>query len=134
MQQLNMSLGEHIRDHMRSIHAKFHEFGIHRKVGMNLSLFSFYEIYTIGEHEPRRFECMTMKAWFKGFKRNLFHIFVSYIFFVMDVQSPCINRYKQGIASFLTEAHGKGLGAGHADLRGIVWGGNGARGRLQGFF
>jgi hypothetical protein len=27
----------------------------------------------------------------------------------MDVQSPCINKYKQGIASFLTEAHGKGL-------------------------
>jgi hypothetical protein len=76
---------------------------------MNLSLFSFYEICRIGEHEPRRFEYMTMKVWFKGFKQNLFHIFVSYILFVTDVKSPCINKYKQGIA-------------GHADLRGIVWG------------
>jgi hypothetical protein len=45
---------------MRNMHAKFHEFGMHRKVYMNLS-----EIYTKGYHESRRFEYMTMKCWFR---------------------------------------------------------------------
>jgi hypothetical protein len=39
MQQLNMPLGEHIRDVTRSVHAKFHEFIIHRDADMNISLF-----------------------------------------------------------------------------------------------
>jgi hypothetical protein len=38
MQQLDMPLGEHIRDVM-SVHAKFHEFIIHRDADMNISLF-----------------------------------------------------------------------------------------------
>jgi hypothetical protein len=43
-----MPLGEKIRDDVRSMHAKFHEFSMHRKGYMYLSLFSFSEICTMG--------------------------------------------------------------------------------------
>jgi hypothetical protein len=43
-----MPLGEQIRDDVRSMHANFHEFSMHRKGDMNLSLFSFSEICTMG--------------------------------------------------------------------------------------
>jgi hypothetical protein len=36
-----MALGEHIGDDMRSEHAKFHEFSMHRNRDINLSLFFF---------------------------------------------------------------------------------------------
>jgi hypothetical protein len=39
-----MPLGDHIRDDIRSMHAKFCEFIMHIKEDMNLSLFSFSEI------------------------------------------------------------------------------------------
>jgi hypothetical protein len=39
MQQLNMSLGEHIRDDRRSLHARVHEFSMRRDADMNISLF-----------------------------------------------------------------------------------------------
>jgi hypothetical protein len=86
IQQLNMPLGEHIGDDMRDEHAKFYEFSIHRKVDINLSLFLFYEICTIGEYESRRFEYMTIKVLFKGFE-IYFIIFVRYILFSMNFQA-----------------------------------------------
>jgi hypothetical protein len=43
-----MLLGEQIRYGMRSVHTKFHEFIIRRKEDINLSLFFFSEIYTMG--------------------------------------------------------------------------------------
>jgi hypothetical protein len=39
-----MTLFEQIRDDMRSAHAKFHEFSMHTKGDINLSLFSFPEL------------------------------------------------------------------------------------------
>jgi hypothetical protein len=41
-------LGEQIKVDMRSTHTKFHEFSMHRKGDINLSLFSFSEICTMG--------------------------------------------------------------------------------------
>jgi hypothetical protein len=56
-----MTLGEHLKDDIRRLHDKFHEFTMHRKVDINLS-FSFYEICTIGKYEFRRFEYMKSKS------------------------------------------------------------------------
>jgi hypothetical protein len=42
-----MSLDEKIRNDIRSSHAKFQEFIMHRDEDMNLSLFSFYEFCTL---------------------------------------------------------------------------------------
>jgi hypothetical protein len=50
--------GEHIRDVIRRVHAKFHEFSMHRDEYMNLSLFSFYEICRLAEQEFSRFDYM----------------------------------------------------------------------------
>ncbi len=72
-----MPLGEQIQDDMRNLNDKFHEFNTHIKEDIDLSLFSFSEICTLGEYESRIFEYMTIKILFKGFQRNLFHIFVS---------------------------------------------------------
>jgi hypothetical protein len=43
-----MPLGEMVRDDMRSVHDKFHEFSMHKKGDINLSLISFSEICTMG--------------------------------------------------------------------------------------
>jgi hypothetical protein len=43
-----MSLGELFRNDIRSINAKFHEFSLHKKRDINLSLFSFSEICIMG--------------------------------------------------------------------------------------
>jgi hypothetical protein len=50
-----MPLGEHIRNGMKSMHAKFHEFSMHKDVDMNLSLFLLSEFCTLEEQEFRRF-------------------------------------------------------------------------------
>jgi hypothetical protein len=60
---------------MSNMHAKCHEFSMHRNDDMNLSLFSFFEFCTLEEQELR------------GFQPNLFLIFHSCILFVMDFQS-----------------------------------------------
>jgi hypothetical protein len=60
---------------MRNMHAKCHEFSMHRNDDMNLSLFSFFEFCTLEEQELR------------GFQPNLFLILYSCILFVMDFQS-----------------------------------------------
>jgi hypothetical protein len=44
MNQLNVPLGEILRNDMRSEHAMFYEFIMHRKGDIDLSLFSFSEI------------------------------------------------------------------------------------------
>jgi hypothetical protein len=46
-----MPLGEHIRDDMRRMHAKFHEFSRQRKGDINLSSFPFYEFSRMGQQE-----------------------------------------------------------------------------------
>jgi hypothetical protein len=51
-----MPLGEHIRNNMKSMHAKFHEFRMYKDADMNLSLFSFSEFCTLQEQEFRRFD------------------------------------------------------------------------------
>jgi hypothetical protein len=53
-----MPLGEHIRNEMRNMHAKCHEFSIHRNDDMDLSLFSFTEFCTLEEQELRIFDYM----------------------------------------------------------------------------
>jgi hypothetical protein len=44
MHQLNVTLGELLKNHRRSIHAKLNEFIMHGKGDINLSLLSFSEI------------------------------------------------------------------------------------------
>jgi hypothetical protein len=53
-----MPLDEHIWNEMRNLHARFHEFSIHKNEDMNLSLFSFLEFCTLDEQELRRFYYM----------------------------------------------------------------------------
>jgi hypothetical protein len=53
-----MPLGEHIIDLTRRVHAKFHEFRMHRGGDMNLSLFSFPEFCILKEQELRRIDYM----------------------------------------------------------------------------
>ncbi len=55
-----MPLGEQIRHDMRSVHDKIHEFSMHIKGDINLSLFSFSEICTKGHYGSRIFEYMEM--------------------------------------------------------------------------
>jgi hypothetical protein len=50
-----MLLGEHIRNEIRNLHAKFNEFSMHKNEDMNLSLFSFSAICTIVYCESWRF-------------------------------------------------------------------------------
>ena len=53
-----MPLGELFRNGMRSMHTEFHEFSMHRKGDINLSLFSFSKICTLEEQELRRIDYM----------------------------------------------------------------------------
>jgi hypothetical protein len=46
-------LDEHLWDDMRSLHAEFHEFIMHRKGDIDLSLFSFCKICRLKEQELR---------------------------------------------------------------------------------
>jgi hypothetical protein len=54
MQQLNVPLAKHLLDDMRSLHAEFHEFIMHKKEDVDLSLFSFSKICRLKEQELRR--------------------------------------------------------------------------------
>jgi hypothetical protein len=48
VQDLKMPLGEFFKDDMWNLHAKFHKFSRQRNGNINLSLFSFSEICTMG--------------------------------------------------------------------------------------
>jgi hypothetical protein len=54
MQQLNVPLGEHIWNDLRSVQTKLHEFRKHRGGDMNLSSFLFSEFCTLEELELGR--------------------------------------------------------------------------------
>jgi hypothetical protein len=49
MQKLNVPLGDHLWDDMRSLHVKFHEFIMSGKEDIDLSLFSSSEIFRLKE-------------------------------------------------------------------------------------
>jgi hypothetical protein len=53
-----MPLGEHIIDVIRRVHAKFHEFRMHRGGDMNLSWFLFSEFCILKEQELGRTDYM----------------------------------------------------------------------------
>jgi hypothetical protein len=53
MNQLNVPLGEILRNDIKRIHAKFYEFSMHRKGDIDLSLLSFSEICRLNEQELR---------------------------------------------------------------------------------
>jgi hypothetical protein len=55
-----MPLDERIRDGMRSMHDKFHEFSMHIKGDINLSLFPFFEICPKEYYGSRIIEYMKM--------------------------------------------------------------------------
>jgi hypothetical protein len=57
-----MPLLEKIWDDMRSVHGKFHEFTMHIKGDISLSLFSFSEICTKEYYGSRIFEYMKMRC------------------------------------------------------------------------
>jgi hypothetical protein len=62
---------EHMRDVIRIVHAKFHEFNMHRDEYMNLSLFLFYEICRLAEQEFSRFDYMKDEVLDEGIPTNL---------------------------------------------------------------
>jgi hypothetical protein len=53
MNQLNIPLGEILRNDMRSMHVKFYEFIMHIKRDIDLSLFSFSKLCRLNEKELR---------------------------------------------------------------------------------
>jgi hypothetical protein len=53
MHQLNVPFGELLTNDMRSMHAKFYEFIMHRKGYIELSLLSFSKICRLNEQELR---------------------------------------------------------------------------------
>jgi hypothetical protein len=66
-----MPLGELFRNNMRSMHAKFNEFSMHRNDDMNLSLFSFSEFCRLAQQEFRRFNYMNDVVMDEGIPTNL---------------------------------------------------------------
>jgi hypothetical protein len=55
---LKIPLDDLFRNDMGSMHANFDEFRMHRKEDIDLSFFSFSEIYRLKEQELRRTSCM----------------------------------------------------------------------------
>jgi hypothetical protein len=53
MNQLNIPLGEILRNDMRSMHVKFYEFIMHIKRDIDLSLLSFSKLCRLNEKELR---------------------------------------------------------------------------------
>jgi hexokinase len=58
MLNLSMPLGEIIRNEMRNVNTKWHEFNMHRNEYTNLYLFSFSKFCTLEEQELKRFDYM----------------------------------------------------------------------------
>jgi hypothetical protein len=56
MLNLSMPLGQHIRNEMRNMYVKCHEFNMHRNDDMDLSLFLFFEFCILKEQELSRFD------------------------------------------------------------------------------
>jgi hypothetical protein len=75
MQELNVPLGEHIWDCMRSVHDKFHEIRKHRGGDTNFSSFSFSEFCTLEEQELGRIAYMKDVVLYEGIPTK----FISYI-------------------------------------------------------
>jgi hypothetical protein len=67
MHQLNVPLGELLRNDMRSMQAKFYEFIMHRKGDIDLSLFSFSKICRLNEQELRITSYIMMQFYMRGF-------------------------------------------------------------------
>jgi hypothetical protein len=76
-----MPLGEHIRDGMKRVHAKFHEFSMHRDTDMNLSLFLFSEFCTLEEQELSRFDYIKDVVLDKGNPTKL-NLYFSELYFI----------------------------------------------------
>jgi hypothetical protein len=66
--------GELLRNDMRSIHAKFYEFSMHRKGDIDLSLLSFSEICRLNEQELRITSYMKDVVLYEGISTK----FISY--------------------------------------------------------
>jgi hypothetical protein len=68
---LIIPLSERIRDVIKRVHVKFHEFRMHRYEDMNLSLFSLYEIYRLAEQEFSRLHYMKDEVLDEGIPTKL---------------------------------------------------------------
>jgi hypothetical protein len=79
MPNLSMPIGEHIRNEMRNMHDKCHEFSMHRNQDMNLSLFSISEFCTLEEQELRSLDYMKDVLLDEGISTK----FISYFFVVV---------------------------------------------------
>jgi hypothetical protein len=53
MHKLNVPLGEPLSNDTGSMHAKFYEFTMHRKVDIDLSLLSFYKLCRLNKQKLR---------------------------------------------------------------------------------
>jgi hypothetical protein len=112
-----MPLGEKIRDDIWNMHAKCHEFSMHRNDDINLSLSSFFEFCTLEEHDLMRFDCMKDVVLDDGIPAK-FISYISELYFLCYGFSKFMNEQVQLVhireplaASFMH-------GAGHAALGG----------------
>jgi hypothetical protein len=67
---MNMPLGEWMRDNIWSVHENIHEFSIHIKGDINLSMYSFSEICTREYYGSRIFKYMKMMCRCRGLQQN----------------------------------------------------------------
>jgi hypothetical protein len=149
MLNLSMPLGYHIRNEMRNMHAKFHEFGMHRNKDMNLSLFSFPKFCTLDKQELRRFEYMksvvldeAVPTKFNLYFSGLYFIFYEFSNFMngKSVQKhyndssslPKTEDTKQlGGINFLGAERERKIGGGSRNGRGRAHRGSGAHHRRR---
>jgi hypothetical protein len=108
MQQLNVPLGDHIRDFMGSVHAKFHKFRKHRGGYTNVSSFSFSEFCTLEEQELGRIAYMKDVALYEGIPTKLNSCFYD-LYFIFYEFLNFMNRqvYKSTTVARLRSSWGE---------------------------
>jgi hypothetical protein len=110
-----MPLGEKIKDDIWNMHAKCHEFSLHRNGDINLSLSSFFEFCTLEEQDLMRFDCMKDVVLDNGIPSK-FISYISELYFLCYGFSKFMNEQVQvvHIREPLAASFTHGAGAGHA--------------------
>jgi hypothetical protein len=98
---LNAPLAGHIRDDMRSVHAKFHESRMHRGGDTNLFSFSFLEFCTLEEQELGRIAYMKDVVLYETVPTKFVSSFLSSILFHMNFQTSGMDKYKKNCYKLL---------------------------------
>jgi hypothetical protein len=108
---------------MRSIHAKFYEFSMHRKGDIDLSLFSFSKVCRLNEQELRITYYMKDVVLYEGISTKFILYFLE-LYFILYGFSKFMNQQIQNLkTSFFFAGHPWGsLGCAALDGTRGLWG------------